>query len=217
MNRGTVLVGGIIASNCVVFGAWDASRSDRKLQRFLMENFTVSYNNVIRRHNYHTLITSAFSHKDAYHLFSNMITLYFFGIDLALILGTRRFAALYITASGVSSLAQIYSPYYVPKNWLSPHNPYRRISSIQRDAIPSLGASGALSAVITYSVLYAPRRIILFNLFIPMPMALFGVGFIAQDLYGYYQGTGNVGYGAHLGGKRLAIIVVILVIIFVSL
>ena len=201
MNKGTLIVGHIMTANFAVFGLWNASANDKKIQRFLMENFTVSYNNVIHNNNYHTLITSALSHKSFSHLCSNMITLYFFGSDVAAVLGPRKFAALYFTACGVSSLAQIYSPYYVPKNWLSPYNPYLEMPRQQSDAISSLGASGALSSVIAYSVLLFPGSKVLVLLFIPMPMALFGVGFIGRDLYGYYQGTGNVGYGAHLGGK----------------
>jgi rhomboid-like protein len=69
----------IIGINATVFGMWQYSINDRQNFRFMHNNFTVSADGVFRQKKFHTLITSVFSQKDAFHLFANMFTLYFFG------------------------------------------------------------------------------------------------------------------------------------------
>ncbi|KAF5807299.1 putative peptidase S54, rhomboid domain, Rhomboid-like superfamily [Helianthus annuus] len=44
----------------------------------MIQNFTIQWDN-IKGGRYHTMITSAFSHKNLKHIVSNMITLYSFG------------------------------------------------------------------------------------------------------------------------------------------
>ena len=50
--------------------------------------------NALRQGRYHTLITSCFSHQAGGHLFSNMFTLYFFGQNLANVVGGTRVSLL---------------------------------------------------------------------------------------------------------------------------
>lgn len=62
-----------------------------------------------------------------------------------------------------------------------------------------MGASGAIHALIIYSILTFPRQIIYVNHILPMPAILFGGLFIFQDVYGLYYEGGRVGNAAHLG------------------
>ena len=140
----------------------------------------------------HTLVTSMFSQQDIWHLASNMVTFYFFAPTVASLLGRRAFLGLYFGGGISSSLTHILWPYCIPSSW-----PARYKSSVYA---PAMGASGAINALIIYSILTFPRQIIYVNLILPMPAILFGGLFIFQDVYGLYYGDGRVGNAAHLGG-----------------
>jgi hypothetical protein len=71
------IVPSIIGANVLVFSAWQMS--DRSLNRWLSNNFTVTPHRIVEFHtSLHTLVTSFFSHRDIFHLLANMITLYAF-------------------------------------------------------------------------------------------------------------------------------------------
>ena len=72
---------------------------------------------------YWQLLTAAFTHVEIWHIAVNMMTLYFLGPQLELVLGRLRFAALYLLSGLVASVS-VY--------WLSP------------EASLTVGASGAL-------------------------------------------------------------------------
>ncbi|KAI8013661.1 hypothetical protein LOK49_LG05G03593 [Camellia lanceoleosa] len=52
-------------------------------QQFMLKNFTISLENFKSRR-IHMMITSTFSHIDIGHLISNMIGLYFFGVNVCI-------------------------------------------------------------------------------------------------------------------------------------
>src|SRR5687768_8884445 len=56
---------------------------------------------MVRTHQYHQLITGGLIHADLAHLFVNMLTLFFFGPQLELIVGGSLFVIIY----GVSLVA----------------------------------------------------------------------------------------------------------------
>ena len=97
-----------------------------------------------------TIISSGFVHADLAHLAFNMITFWFFGVMLERQIGTPKFALLYAIGLLVSSVGT----YFKHRN-----NP----------EYATLGASGAISAVLFASIVYSPTMIL--NLmFIPIPI-----------------------------------------------
>ncbi|PRQ57312.1 putative peptidase S54, rhomboid domain-containing protein [Rosa chinensis] len=71
------MVLGLVVANVAIFLLWRIADPI-----FIYNNFTISLNNFTSgRH--HTLITSAFSHVDIGPIISNMIGLYFFGINVS--------------------------------------------------------------------------------------------------------------------------------------
>jgi membrane associated rhomboid family serine protease len=65
----------------------------------------------------------------------------------------------------------------------------------------SLGASGAISAVLFASIVYDPNsRLLIFPLPIPIPAWLFAIGYLAYTYYSARNPHGRINHDAHLGG-----------------
>ena len=178
---------GILLANVGVFAAWHESEHDYKLRRFLNNHFLLS-NQSIKNGYYHTLVTSFFSHRDIWHLGFNMLGFYTFGSSLIMSLGIQKFVGLYMIGGLASSISFLAEPYIMPRAWPS----YYLNRSMYFGDRRALGASGAVSAVVYYSILMNPAQTI-FVWFIPMP-AIAGLFMIlGYDLYGMYTGGSNIG------------------------
>src|SRR5688572_4274485 len=108
-----------------------------------------------------TLIASGFAHADLPHLLFNMVTFFFFGVPLERVLGTEKFVLLYVLGLALSPLIS-----------LAKHR--------DNPAYATLGASGAVSAVLFAYVMYFPTDIMTIFIPIPVPMPawLFAVGYL---------------------------------------
>ena len=147
---------------------------------------------VAQQRQWYRFLTSGFIHKDGNHLLLNMITLFFFGMVLepgftTLGLGPVLYAVFYLSAIIVSEI-----PTYIKKR--NDENYY------------SLGASGAVSAVVFAIVLFAPWELIYLKFFIPIPFILYAVGYIIYSFYMDRKGTDHVGHSAHLWGALYGIV-----------
>jgi membrane associated rhomboid family serine protease len=150
---------------------------------------------ITRNREYHRLVTYGVVHADFGHLLFNMITLFFFGRVMegffAARLGTMGFALFYIVGLVVSIL-----PTYLSNR----NNPNYR----------SLGASGAVSAVLFSYILLAPwSRIVVFVL--PMPAIIYAVLYVVYSIYMDRRGQGNVNHSAHLWGAAYGVSFTLLV------
>jgi membrane associated rhomboid family serine protease len=142
---------------------------------------------------YLTLLTSMFMHGGIMHLLGNMLFLWIFGDNIEDDLGHARYAAFYITAGLLASLAHVVSTFVFGQN------PY----------IPSLGASGAISGVMGAYLLLHPRRrvtVFIFRFLTEVPgIVAVGMWFVFQiisslGVLGGGTGVGGVAYAAHIGG-----------------
>lgn len=119
-----------------------------------------------------------------WHIGGNMLFLFFFGRELEAQLGKAGLLRLYLTGGIVGGLAM----------WVT--------GLVVGHTVPTIGASGAVYAVMVLYALRWPRRtiLILFPFPIPVPVILM-VGFkIAMDLNGLILGGSATAYLAHLGG-----------------
>jgi membrane associated rhomboid family serine protease len=135
-----------------------------------------------RRGEYWTAITSGFVHADLTHLLFNMITFYFFAFKLERTIGPVRLLALYLVALALSNIG----------TWRKHRND---------PDYASLGASGAISAVMFAFIVYYPTS----SLFIlpipfPIPAPLFAVLYLAYTWYSARQARGRINHDAHLEG-----------------
>lgn len=133
-------------------------------------------------------------HGDWGHLFFNMLSLYFFGEFVESVYvytyGTGLGIAYYVSLYVLGGLFAALIPYLRNKN-----NPGYR----------SLGASGAVSAVIFAGILFAPQMKI-FVYFIEIPAWLFAPLYLAFEFWSDRNSKTGIAHDAHIGGAIFGIL-----------
>ncbi len=163
--------------------------------RFLFIPFKLKKNN-----EYYRLISHIFIHADIAHLAFNMISLYFLGLTLEnhlvdmynLKLGSIYFIILYFFGAVFASLPSF-------------------LKHQENQLYRSLGASGAVSAVIFAAIIWDPTME-LFIMFIPFPIPayIFGPIYLAVEYFSMKRGGTGIAHDAHIGGAIFGILFVLL-------
>jgi membrane associated rhomboid family serine protease len=152
---------------------------------------------ISKKHQYYRFITCGLIHADYMHLIFNMLTLYFFGTVMEAYyqgqLGLQKwyYLALYIGALIVSNIP----------TYLKHRNDYN---------YRSLGASGAVSAVLFAFILLRPWQKILVLVF-PVPAIIYGGLFLFYSAYMSRKGGDNVNHDAHFYGALFGVLFTIIV------
>ena len=150
---------------------------------------------------YLTLFTAMFMHGGLLHLGGNMLFLWIFGNNVEDSMGPVRFVAFYLlgglAATGLQTVIDTSS------------------------AVPNIGASGAIAAVLGGYLLLFPRArvitvifIIFFFTIVELPALIFLVVWFAQQaVFGYFGlgaggDGGGVAYFAHIGGFAFGLLAV---------
>jgi len=144
----------------------------------------------IRRGEWWRFLTHGFIHADPGHLLVNMIVLYFFGSVMERVLmgriGEAGFLLFYLAGIGVAM---------VPT-----HLRHRKDFDYR-----SLGASGAVSALLFAYILIQPWSTLLV-MFIPMPAIVFAVLYVWYSVWAERNSADNVNHGAHLAGAAWGVV-----------
>jgi membrane associated rhomboid family serine protease len=143
---------------------------------------------VVRQREYIPIVTHGFVHADFAHLLFNCLALYSFGVPLERTIGTTRFVILYLLGLLISSLGTVYKHRNNPD-------------------YASLGASGAILAVVFANIVYYPKSTVLL-FFVPLPAAVFAFGYLAYTWWASTQPRGRVAHDAHLDGALTGLIFV---------
>jgi membrane associated rhomboid family serine protease len=152
---------------------------------------------ILHGHHAITLLTSMFMHASWMHIIGNMVFLWAFGPEMEDAMGHARYLVFYLFGGLVAMMAQVLA------------DPLSHL--------PSLGASGAIAAVMGAFIVTYPRdriRTLLFILifvriaFIPAAL-LIGFWFLMQVFdYGVVADvrTGGVAYVAHIAGFLFGVV-----------
>lgn len=202
---------GLIGMNVLVF-LHQLSLSDAQLNQFLQlyavvpQQLTASFaggaiNQPVPE--WATLFSSQFLHGGWWHLISNMVFLWVFGNNIEDRLGHFKYIIFYLACGALAALCQ----------WF-----------IGMDsAIPSLGASGAISGILGAYLIRFPRTLV--NTFVFLGIFITTLKVPAWVLIGVYivqnvisgvadlqraanmtMETGGVAYWAHIGGFAFGLI-----------
>jgi membrane associated rhomboid family serine protease len=75
----------------------------------------------------------------------------------------------------------------------------------------SLGASGAISAVLFAAIVYFPQmQLFIIPIPVPIPAPLFAVGYVAYSWWSARNARGRINHDAHLGGALFGIVFVMI-------
>lgn len=139
----------------------------------------------------HTLFTNMFLHGGWMHLIGNMLFLWIFADNIEATIGNFRFLLFYIAGGIIASLVHV---------------------AFNLDSVvPSIGASGAISAVLgAYLVMFPKSRvkilvIYIFSSFYVSAFIFLGFWIVFQLFNGFSSmgqniNSGGVAYWAHIGG-----------------
>jgi len=141
---------------------------------------------VLKRKEWIRLITHGFVHADMMHLFINMFTFWSFGTYIESVFihigfGRWGFIGLYFGGMIFASL-------------------YDLIKYRDNIYYQSIGASGAVSAVLFSSILFDPWSKILLFAVIPIPGIIFGVLYLIYCQYMAKRSSDNINHNAHFYG-----------------
>lgn len=177
-----------IALNILVF-LYSVSLGDGLLQFY--NDYATIPRNIMDGYGYLTLLTNTFLHGGLMHILGNMLFLWIFSDNVEAVMGNVAFILFYLSGGIFASLAHVLTN--------------------QQSIIPSLGASGALSAVMGAYLVFFPKskvKVLVLFLFRNVHIsALYFLGaWFAMQLYssfsdmGRNENEGGTAWWAHIGG-----------------
>ena len=154
--------------------------------KFMLHAYSVA-----KGKNVYQLITSGFIHKDWSHLIFNMLTYFFFALNLERMIGHWQFGLLYFASLILSDLPSVFR--HKDHFWYN-----------------SLGASGAVCAVLFSYILFSPMTpLYIFPIPFEIPAALYGILFLAYTSYAGRKANDGINHDAHFYGAIAGLIITV--------
>ncbi len=159
------------------------------LYRLMMNPYAVKHHKQFYR-----TISSGFVHADYMHLFVNMFVLYSFGRVLQDYYGLlfQEKALYYFLCLYLGGIILSDAPTYIRHQ----NNP----------GFNSLGASGAVSAVLFSYIFINPLQKVYAFMFLPLPGIIWGALYMGYSYYAGKRGGDNINHDAHLFGAIYGIL-----------
>ena len=135
----------------------------------------------------HRLLTAGWIHADLGHLVLNVFTLYLFSPRVLAVLGELRFLLLYVSAVVIA---------FLPTT----------LRFLRSHKYSSLGASGAVAAVLFSGILLYPEQQIAPFFVFKMPAYVFALLYLAYSAWHSYSQSDNINHDAHFYGAAYGIL-----------
>jgi len=194
-----ILTIGLVIVNVAVFAA-EVTLFRPGLRQFF-NDYGVVPAQIVKGEQLYSLLTSMFLHGGWVHLISNMLFLWIFGDNVEAVLGRVIFPIFYVCGGLAASLAHVF---------ITPSS-----------NLPSVGASGAIGAVLGAYIVMFPRSqirvLMLFGFFMTIrrvtAVFFLGIWFVMQLFSGVASlgaetaQTGGVAVWAHVGGFVFGLLV----------
>ena len=175
-----------------------AFNSEEVMSRLMLNPYQVAH-----KREWYRLITHGFLHADWTHLIINMIVLYSFGTNVE-----RWFHQLKMSGY-ISSPALTYSLLYFGGIIIS------SIITLARHRnnrwYNSVGASGAVSAVIFTSIFFSPLDRLYFFAVLPIPGILFAILYLVYSSFMSRRNRDNINHDAHFLGAVFGFVFPVLI------
>ncbi len=185
-----------IAINVLIF-FFQFSLSPQNLNAFILTYGTIP-DDIMHQQGYSTLFTNMFLHGGWMHLIGNMLFLWVFADNIEAVIGNFYFLLFYLLGGVSASLIHVYFN--------------------MGSTIPSIGASGAISAVLGAYIVMFPKskiKVLVLMFFRSFQVAaLYFLGFwIVQNLFSGFASLGantadtaGVAWWAHIGGFAFGVL-----------
>jgi membrane associated rhomboid family serine protease len=155
--------------------------------RFMLHPYSV-----YRKNKVYTLITSGLIHANWMHLIFNMFTFFFFAFKLEATIGHWQFGMVYFLGMVLADLPSVVK--HKGDFWYN-----------------SLGASGAIAAVLFSYILFYPfDTLMIFPLPIPIWACLFGILYLIYCAYMSRNSRDNINHDAHLFGAIAGVLITVI-------
>jgi len=138
-------------------------------------------------------VTFQFLHANFFHIFCNLLSLYFIGPWLERTIGSREFLKLYLLSGTVGGLLQIACGWILPEHF---------------GHVGVVGASAGVFGVVTgFATLFPQKKLTMLILVFPVTIkarTLIMLS-VAIAVLGMFSKGGNIAHAAHLGGILTAV------------
>ncbi|MBV7534011.1 rhomboid family intramembrane serine protease [Chitinophaga sp. sic0106] len=161
---------------------------------FRNKNFFCKYQFIVEKvllqRQYWRVFTAGFLHVGWGHLVVNMLTFYFFSVDMVYAVAAWQLFLVYF-ASLIGG--QLFA--------LLLHRRHGDYSAV--------GASGAVAGVVFAAIVHSPEMYINLLGLLSIPGWLYAIGYILISIYGIRSKSDNIGHEAHLAGALTGMLLMI--------
>ncbi|SHK83975.1 Membrane associated serine protease, rhomboid family [Chitinophaga jiangningensis] len=161
---------------------------------FRNKNFFYKYQFVVEKvllqRQYWRVLTAGFLHVGWGHLAVNMLTFYFFGVDMVYAISAWQLFLIYFASLIGGQLFALFI-----------HRHHADYSAV--------GASGAVAGVVFATIAYMPDMYVNILGIIPLPGWLYAIMYIFISIYGIRSKSDNIGHEAHLAGALTGMLLMI--------
>lgn len=158
-----------------------------------LQHYNFHVDSILRKKQYHRLLTSGFLHANWLHFIFNMLALMAFSFQIETDLGYAQYLIIYFGSLIGGNLLAL----WIHRN----HGDYQAV-----------GASGAISGLIFSFILMFPDSSIGFILLPPelsFKSWIFGILFVLISIWGIKKQADNIGHEAHIGGAIIGVLITI--------